>query len=101
MATPEPLLTEVSKTLNHMIKNVAKKEVEMKAIIQKALGTSPFIIFIVITSLTLIVRGVERLSPQRARVWMNDNDNNERKDETNELKDMKPLWKDMKKTSPH
>jgi hypothetical protein len=37
MATNEPLHLEVSKTLQHILKNVAKKEVEMKNISNKAL----------------------------------------------------------------
>jgi hypothetical protein len=38
MAANEPLQVEVSRTLQHILKNVAKKEVEMKNIVTKALG---------------------------------------------------------------
>ena len=50
MATNEPLQVEVSKTLQHILKNVAKKEVEMKNILNKALGI--FLYFYFYSSIT-------------------------------------------------
>jgi hypothetical protein len=43
-ATPEPLNAEVPKTLHKIIKNATKKDVDVKANAQKALGMYSWLI---------------------------------------------------------
>jgi hypothetical protein len=45
-ATPEPLNSEVSKTLHKIIKNAAKKDVDIKNTAQKSLGMNTHILCI-------------------------------------------------------